>query len=276
MSLLVLLNLILLTTALPHSPPSQYVGCISTPESSSTPFSTTTSLSAPFTAAQCLQACAGKAALVAIGGGSCFCDDGSGTASASFELVDEARCGVVCVPGDESSGKCGGEGVLSLYQISGSDCDCKKNLGVNAGKNASTVPPVVQPSPCPPEGCNQPSTPIPTPAPTPAPAPVLVTQAQQQAAAPCPPEGCQSTTRVIVTVTTPLPASNSTGSACPSGSCAASNQAGAAQTPTSSGGQGAGGQGAGEAPGLANESPRLYTSGILSSIAAIIFGLSLL
>ncbi|SPJ75271.1 uncharacterized protein FTOL_05002 [Fusarium torulosum] len=236
MFIFILLNLVLLTTALP-APHFQYIGCISR---QSSPTFTPTSLTAPITISQCIQACSGKATLVAIGNGICFCDQGS--ASASFELVDQQRCNIPCVPGD---GKCGGEGVLSLYQISGCKGDC------TGGRNG-TVPPVVPPSPC--MLCGA-STPVPTPA----------TKVQP---AVCPPGGCQ--TVVMVPTYTPV-ANNSTAKPCPSGGCSADDQsgsqAGSAKAPS--------GQGSNAAPGLASESPRLYTSGILSAIVAVIVGLSL-
>ncbi|KAH7245763.1 hypothetical protein BKA59DRAFT_476238 [Fusarium tricinctum] len=236
MFIFILLSLVLLTTALP-APHFQYIGCISR---QSSPTFTPASLTAPITISQCIQACSGKATLVAIGNGICFCDQGS--ASASFELVDEQRCSVPCVPGD---GRCGGEGVLSLYQISGCKGDC------TGGRNG-TVPPIVPPSPC--TLCGA-STPVPTPA----------TKVQS---AVCPPGGCQT----VVTVPTSTPvASNSTAKPCPSGGCSADgqsgSQAGSDKAPT--------GQGSNAAPGLASESPRLHTSGILSAIAAVIFGLAL-
>jgi hypothetical protein len=236
MFIFILLNFVLLTTALP-APHFQYIGCISR---QSSPTFTPTSLTAPITISQCIQACSGKATLVAMGNGICFCDQGS--ASVSFELVDEQRCNIPCVPGD---GKCGGEGVLSLYQISGCKGDC------TGGRNG-TIPPVVPPSPC--TLCGA-STPVPTPA----------TKVQP---AVCPPGGCH--TVVPVPTYTPV-VSNSTAKPCPSGGCSADDQsgsqAGSAKAPT--------GQGSNAAPGLASESPRLYTSGILSAIVAVIFGLSL-
>ncbi|KAH6954883.1 hypothetical protein HG530_011069 [Fusarium avenaceum] len=240
MFIFILLNLVLLTTALP-APHFQYIGCISR---QSSPTFTATSLTAPITISQCIQACSGKATLVAIGNGICFCDQGS--ASASFELVDEQRCSEPCVPGD---GRCGGEGVLSLYQISGCKGDC------NEGRNG-TIPPIVPPSPCTLCGASKPvTTPVPTPA-------------TKVHSAVCPPGGCQ--TAVTVPISTPV-ASNSTSKPCTSGGCSADNQsgsqAGSDKAPP--------GQGSNAAPGLASESPRLYTSGILSAIAAVIFGLAL-
>ncbi|KAF4446186.1 wsc protein [Fusarium austroafricanum] len=270
MHLLILLSMLLLTAALPHSPTSKHIGCTS----KSATFSPI-SLSSPFTAPQCLQACVGKATLVAIGGGSCYCDKGG--ASASFELVDEARCDAFCIAGDESSGKCGGDEVLSLYQIEA--CDGR-------AKNA-TVPPVVPPSPC--ALCEQPSTLIPT-IPTP--------QAQQKAPIPCPPEGCQSAPAPIAT-----PARNSTAKTCPSGGCNANEEGGSqsgnqggshgGDQSSNQGGDRSGSQGGSQggtaptpngssgggskaAPKLASESPRLYTPSILSAIAAVIFGFALL
>lgn len=244
MFIFILLNLVLLTTALP-APHFQYIGCIS---HQSSPTFTPTSLTAPITISQCIQACSGKATLVAIGNGICFCDQGS--ASASFELVDEQRCSEPCVPGD---GRCGGEGVLSLYQISGCKGDC------NGGRNG-TIPPIVPPSPCTLCGASKPvTTPVHTPVPTPA------TKVQP---AVCPPGGCQ--TAVTVPISTPI-SNNSTPKPCASGGCSADDQsgsqAGSDKAPT--------GQGSNAAPSLASESPRLYTSGILSAIAAVVFGLAL-
>ncbi|KAF5001195.1 hypothetical protein FGRMN_1219 [Fusarium graminum] len=240
MFLLIILNLILLTTALP-APHYQYIGCMSL---QSSPTFTARPLTSPVTVAKCIQACAGKATLVAIGDDTCFCDQGG--ASASFELVDEKRCSVLCVPGDQSSGKCGGQGVLSLYQISGCERDC------NSGKNG-TVLPVVPPSPC--TLCDG-ATSVPTP----------TTKVKPQTT--CPPEGCK--TLVTVPISTPV-VSNATAKICPSGGCSASGQGGqAGKTKTPSG------EGSYEAaPRLASESPRLYTASILSAIAAVIFGVCL-
>jgi hypothetical protein len=247
----IILNFILLATALPYSPPYQYIGCIST--SSAPPF-TPAFLQAPFTASQCLQSCARAATLIAIGAGSCLCD--AGGASASFELIDEQRCNVLCVEGDESSGQCGGDGVLSLYQLAG--CDGGECLGKNG-----TVPPVVQkPSPC--TSCNGTGTPVPVPAPT-------QTQQQQVTGVICPPEGC--TTVVPLPIATP--SGNSTGKTCPSGGCTANKQAGS-QSGSSQSPSGSSGKGSNEAPRLASDSPRLYAPSILSAIAAVIFGLGLL
>ncbi|KIL94367.1 hypothetical protein FAVG1_02930 [Fusarium avenaceum] len=245
MFIFIFLNLVLLTTALP-APHFQYIGCISR---QSSPTFTPTSLTAPITISQCIQACSGKATLVAIGNGICFCDQGS--ASASFELVDEQRCSEPCVPGD---GRCGGEGVLSLYQIS----DCKGDC--NGGRNG-TIPPIVPPSPCTLGGASKPvHTPVHTPVSTPA------TKVQS---AVCPPGGCQ--TAANVPISTPA-SSNSTPKPCASGGCSADDQSGSQsgsdKAPT--------GQGSNAAPALASENPRLYTSGILSSIVAVIFGLALL
>ncbi|RGP78996.1 hypothetical protein FLONG3_2902 [Fusarium longipes] len=251
----IILNLVLLATALPYSPPYQYIGCIST--SSAPPF-TPSFLEAPFTAPQCLQSCAKAATLIAVGPGSCLCD--AGGASASFELIDEKRCNVLCIKGDESSGKCGGDGVLSIYQLSG--CDSADCLSKNA-----TVPPVVpKPSPC--TSCDGAGTPAPTP---------TSTQQTKPTRVVCPPKGC--TTVVPLPISTP--AGNSTGKTCSSGGCTANKQANSQDSssqPSSgpSGSSGSSGKGSNEAPRLASDSPRLYAPSILSAIAAVIFGLGLL
>lgn len=250
MLMLTILNFVLLAAALPYSPPYQYIGCISA--SSAPPFTPTT-LKAPFTATQCLQSCSKSATLIAIGSGSCLCD--AGGASASFELVDEQLCNILCVEGDESSGKCGGEGVLSVYQLPACDRDSMARNG--------TVPPVVQkPSPC--TICDGVKTPVPIPTPT-------QTQKQQVTSVVCPPEGC--TTVIPIPVTTP--AANSTGTTCPSGKCTGKGQGGS-QSGSSPSPSGSSGKGSNEAPELASESPRFYAPSILSAIAAVIFGLGLL
>ncbi|KAF4343508.1 hypothetical protein FBEOM_2534 [Fusarium beomiforme] len=248
MHFLLLLPMLLLTVALPQPPP-KYIGCIS---QSSTFLPAT--LPTPFTTHQCLTACAAKGSLVAIGSGTCYCDNGS--TSASFDLVDEARCTELCIPGDESSGKCGGQDALSLYQIDGCDGGCAKN---------GTIPPVVQ-VPC--TTCGQ-ATLVSTP-----------TAVQQKAGSPCPFEGCKTAPAPIVT-----PVGNSTAKICSSGGCSGSSQGGGQNgsgggnqggTTGSGSGSGSGGEGSKAAPGLANESPRLYSPSILSAIAAVIFGLRFL
>ncbi|KAL9573367.1 hypothetical protein ACKAV7_003052 [Fusarium commune] len=247
MHLLILLPMVLLVVALPQPPP-KYIGCIS----QTSTFSAAT-LPSPFTTHQCLQACAAKGSLVAIGSGTCYCDNGS--ASASFELVDETRCTELCIAGDETSGKCGGQDVLSLYQIDGCDGGCAKN---------GTIPPVVQ-TPC--TLCGQ-ATLVPTP-----------TAVQRKAGSPCPFEGCKAAPAPIAT-----PAGNSTAKICPSGGCSSNGQGGGRSGSGGAGGQGgttdtqngSSGEGSKAAPGLANESPRLYSPSILSAIAAVIFGLRFL
>ncbi|KAJ4328921.1 hypothetical protein N0V84_000710 [Fusarium piperis] len=193
-------SLLALTTAtiiqaspVPHPTSNfEYVGCVTASLSSfpkHMPFDST------FTAEACLEACIGQAHLVAIGGG-CYCDDADDATPVSFELVDEARCDVVCVPEDDASGKCGGDGVFSLWQLPGTEkADCKNKAEVKVvvecppevvdcpGRAAAaapeeTIPPVIPTAACPPEGCGEPIPPTP------------VAQAQQAAANPCPPEGC--------------------------------------------------------------------------------------
>lgn len=247
----IILNFILLATALPYSPPYQHIGCIST--STKVSFSPSF-LQAPFTVPQCLQSCAKAATLIAIGVGSCFCD--AGGSSASFELIDEQLCNVLCTQDDESGGRCGGEGVLSLYQLS--ECDGGDCLAKNG-----TVPPVVQkPSPC--TSCNGTGTPVPLPAPT-------QTQQQQATGVICPPEGCAT----VIPLPVSTPSGNSTGKTCPSGGCGANKQAGN-QDGSSQSPSGSPGKGSNEAPRLASDSPRLYAPSILSAITAVIFGLCLL
>ncbi|KAH7192939.1 uncharacterized protein B0J16DRAFT_411582 [Fusarium flagelliforme] len=238
MLLLIFLNLFLLTTALPS--PYQYIGCIST--ASAPPF-TPSPIKAPFTAPECLKSCSYTATLIAIGSDSCLCD--AGGASASFELVDEARCNAPCTDG----GKCGGEGVLSLYQLSsGSGGGFKARNG--------TIPPVVPPC----NVCDGVKTPVPTP-----------TQTQVVATSViCPPEGC--TTVIPIPVTTP--AGNSTGKPCPSGGCNGNNGGGSHNG--SSSGSGSSGKGSNAAPDLASDSPKLLAPTILSAIAAVIFGVCLI
>nr|RBR01542.1 hypothetical protein FVER53263_07203 [Fusarium verticillioides] len=183
------------------------------------------------------------------------CPVGCGTdASASFELVDETRCTELCIAGDETSGKCGGQDVLSLYQIDGCDGGHAKN---------GTVPPVVQ-TPC--TLCGQ-ATLVPTP-----------TAVQRKAGSPCPFEGCKAAPAPIAT-----PAGNSTAKICPSGGCSSGGQGGQSgsggaggQGGTTDTQKGSSGEGSKAAPGLASESPRLYSPSILSAIAAVIFGLRFL
>ncbi|KAJ4003767.1 hypothetical protein NW752_011192 [Fusarium irregulare] len=236
MLILIFLNLFILTSALPS--PYQYIGCIST--ASAPPF-TPSPIKAPFTAPECLKSCSYTATLIAIGSGSCLCD--AGGASASFELVDEARCNAPCTDG----GKCGGEGVLSLYQLSGSGRggDCKAKNG--------TVPPVVPTC----NVCDHVKTPTPTPTQT----QVVVTSVI------CPPEGCR--TAIPTPVTTP--AGNSTGKPCPSGGCNGNNGGG-----SQNGSSGSSGEGSNAAPALASDSPELFTPSILSAIAVVIFGICLI
>ncbi|KAM0427925.1 hypothetical protein ACHAPT_007385 [Fusarium lateritium] len=205
-SLLALTTADVAATPIPHPTSNfEYVGCVSASLSSfpkRMPFD-----HSAFTAKECLEACIGQAHLVAIGGG-CYCDDPNDTTPVSFELVDEARCSVVCVPGDDSSGRCGGEdGVFSLWQLPGTEkADCKNKAEVKVvvecppevvdcpGRATAasvpeetipedavpkeTVPPIIPTAACPPEGCGEPITPTP------------VAQNQQAAANPCPPEGC--------------------------------------------------------------------------------------
>lgn len=338
----------------------EYVGCVTAPLSrfpKHMPFDAST-----FTAEACLEACIGQAHLVAIGG-RCYCDDADDATPVSFELVDEARCDAICVPGDDASGKCGGDGVFSLWQLPGTDkADCKNKAEVKVvvecppevvdcpGRDAAaaapeeTIPPIIPTAACPPEGCGEPIPPTPVAQAQPAnpcppggcgePVSPPTPAAQKQAAVhACPPEGCPPAAPVPAVVpapaATPAPANNSTHNGCPREGCvvppASENPAAVlpvcvgddceasdaspaeeeeevAGSAAGSSGQASGASGEqsdasagqndaageqsgpsgedsgapGEAPALVSESPRMYSSGVLSSIVAIIFGLYLM
>ncbi|RSL59701.1 hypothetical protein CEP54_007193 [Fusarium duplospermum] len=356
---LLALTTTILASPVPHPTSNfEYVGCVT---ESLANFPNRMPFDSTFSAEACLEACIGQAHLVAIGGG-CYCDDPNDTAPVSFELVDEARCSTVCVPGDDASGKCGGDGVVSLWQLPGTEkADCKKaevKLVVECppevadcpGRAAAapaavpeeTVPPVIPTAACPPEGCSEPIPPTPVAqaqqaaAPCPPegcgePVPPPTPAVQRQAAVPaCPPEGCPPATPVPAPIpaavpapaATPAPANNSTPNGCPPEGCvpppasentaavlpncegdnceasnaspaenqdeASGSSAGSAgedtgaadeQSDASAGQNDATGEqsgASGEAPALVSESPRLYSSGVLSSIVAIIFGLYLM
>ncbi|KAM5341833.1 hypothetical protein ACJ41O_014864 [Fusarium nematophilum] len=288
-----LLPLLLALPASTTASPFSYIGCISSPP---TNFPIPIPLPS-LTPSQCLSACSSKGAvLVALGGGSCFCDNPHDDTPVAFELLPEERCPVLCADG----GKCGGEeeGVFSLWEIPGSgkgDCtnaeiqacpDCASRSGgvvpeetVEPVVKAAACPPEgcepLQPTPaaqnqavhaCPPEGCSEPQQPTP------------VAQ-NQMAVDACPPGGCAPATPVPTPV--PTPANNSTANACPPEGCAApGDQTGDGSAGNQAGDAAAGSGTAGEdgagAPALVSESVRLYTPGVLSAIVAVIFGLNLM
>ncbi|KAF4982195.1 hypothetical protein FDECE_17561 [Fusarium decemcellulare] len=283
----------------------EYVGCIvASPDA----FPNSILWEFAFTSEECISQWYLVSSLVAIGGKSgwagCYADDLNDNTPIAYTQVEESQCTNLCAPGDGPDGQCEGvEGTFKLYRFPGART-------TSSEPPAQTVPPVVPctthdltqtvyptpeaqqaaavQDPCPPEGC-APAAPVPAPAPA------------YQAAAPAPANNSTYNASPAEGNTTPLPDSEG-GRASAGGSQdeSADDQAGGASSDDSgssdeqgdssdpgsfeqsdsSGSSSAdgqeGGAASGEAPSLVSESPRLYSSGILSAIVAVIFGLTLM